>query len=147
MPASAHLSLARHWRPLHWQRRRRCMQRPAKHTDSMVVRKQGRVLEIKSPSGVGSGELLRNGPAWPSALTVRLAGPRQLEHFRMSAGALSLVCVLERPGGVTSLRTCRLGATTVDPPLETAAGFEVKVPSELLATREDSIVVEWVDAW
>jgi hypothetical protein len=120
---------------------------PAKHTDSMAVRKQGRVLEINSPSGVGSGELLRNGPAWPSTLTVRVTGPKQLEHFRMSAGGLSLVCALERPGGVTSLRVCRLGNTTVDPPLETGAGFEVKVPAELLATQEDSMIVEWVDAW
>ena len=63
------------------------------------------------------------------------------------AGGRSLVCALERMDGVSSQRVCRLGGESVQAPAEVAAGFEVTVPPELLATHEESIVVEWVDSW
>jgi hypothetical protein len=120
---------------------------PAKPTDAMKLKNNGRTLEIASPSGVGSGELARVGPQWPGALKVRLKGLKALEHFRVTAGDMSLVCTLERPGGVTTERVCRLGDTTVDPPVQIGADFEVSVPPELLATHERTMVLEWVDSW
>ena len=120
---------------------------PAKRTDSMSLKSQGKVLEIHSPSGVGSGQLVRRDGPWPASMKVRLKGLKALEHFRMTAGDLSLVCALERMDGVSSQRVCRLGGESVQAPAEVAAGFEVIVPPELLATHEESIVVEWVDSW
>jgi len=120
---------------------------PAKPTDTMTVRNQGRTLEILSPSGVGSGELKRTGQQWPGSLKVRLKGLSELEHFRVTAGDMSLVCTLERPGGVSTQHVCRLGDTSVDPPVQIRGTFEVSVPPELLATHEETMVVEWVDSW
>jgi hypothetical protein len=113
----------------------------------MTLKSRGKVLEIRSPSGVGSGELVRKDAPWPASMKVRLKGLKALEHFRMTAGDLSLVCALERLDGVSSQRVCRLGGENVQAPAEIADGFEVSVPGELLATQEESIVVEWVDSW
>jgi hypothetical protein len=120
---------------------------PAKRTDSMAVKNNGRTVEIRSPSGVGSGELKRIGQAWPASLTIRLKGLNQLEHFRVTAGDVSLVCALERLEGVSSQRACRLGDASLQPPAQRGRDFEVSLPPELLATHEDSMVVEWVDSW
>lgn len=120
---------------------------PAKRTDTMTLKNHGKLLEIRSPSGVGSGQLVRKDGPWPASLTVRLKGLKAFEHFRMTAGDLSLVCALERLEGVASQRFCRLGGESVPGPVEVASGFEVTVPPELLANHEDSIVIEWVDSW
>jgi hypothetical protein len=120
---------------------------PAKRTDSIIVKSDGRVIEVRSPSGIGSGELKRTGKAWPSAMKVRLKGLAQLEHFMLRAADLSLVCTLERMEGVASQRVCRLGDQSVQPPVQLGPDFEVVVPPKLLATSQTSMVIEWVDSW
>ena len=105
------------------------------------------VVEIRSPSGVGSGELKRGGKEWPTSLKFQIKGLNQLEHFRVTAGDISLVCALERLDGVSSQRVCRVGDQSVQPPVQRRKDFEVAVPPELLATHEESMVVEWVDSW
>ena len=119
----------------------------AKRTDTMTVKGKGHVVEIRSPSGVGSGELKRVGQEWPTSLKFQIRGLNQLEHFRVTAGDMSLVCALERLDGVSSQRVCRVGEQSVQPPVQTGKDFEVVVPPELLATHEESMVVEWVDSW
>jgi hypothetical protein len=120
---------------------------PFKKTDAMSVREDGRVVEVTSPMGIGSGELTRTGKAWPKALKVRLKGLKELEHFKVQAGDQLLLCALERLGGVESRRVCRLGDESVPAPVQTATGFEVALPARLLASGESSMVVEWVDSW
>ena len=119
----------------------------AKRTDTMTVKGKGHVVEIRSPSGVGSGELKRGGKEWPTSLKFQIKGLNQLEHFRVTAGDISLVCALERLDGVSSQRVCRVGDHSVQPPVQSGKDFEVAVPPELLATHEESMVVEWVDSW
>ena len=120
---------------------------PAKRTDQMKVKQQGALIEIRSPSGVGSGVLKRGGAAWPRAMKFEVRGLDQLEHCRVTAGDMSLVCGLERKEGVAAERVCRVGDRAVQPPVERGSVFEVVVPPELLATHEDSMVVEWVNSW
>ena len=120
---------------------------PAKRTDSMSVKEHGQLIEIESPSGIGSGQVLLAGGNWPKTMAVRLKGFKTLEHFRVTAGDTTMVCALERPGGVTSQRVCRLGAETVDAMSAAGDVFVVKLPPQLLTTDEKSLVVEWVDAW
>jgi hypothetical protein len=120
---------------------------PFKKTDSMTVGDDGRVVEVVSPMGIGSGEITRTGKAWPKGLKVRLKGLKQLEHFKVQAGDQLLLCVLERPGGVDTRRVCRLGEATLAGPVQTASGFEVALPARLLASGGPSMVVEWVDSW
>lgn len=119
---------------------------PAKRTDSMQLRKGG--LEILSPSGVGSGQLLSEDGTWPSApMTVRLKGFREIEHFRASAGALTFLCEIERAGGVSTTRQCRLGDKAAGEVRLADNGFVLTIPAELFARAEEGVVLEWVDRW
>ncbi len=120
---------------------------PAKRTDSMVAKQQGQVIEIQSPSGIGSGQVTRIGGSWPKAMAVHLKGFKELEHFRVTAGDLTLLCTLERPGGVTAERVCRLGDAPVDAVSEAGDAFVVRLPPQLLTKSQSSLVVEWVDYW
>jgi hypothetical protein len=113
----------------------------------MAVKQHGQLIEIESPSGVGSGQVLRGSGQWPKTMAVRLKGFKVLEHFRVTAGDTTMVCALERPGGVTSQRVCRIGEQSVDAISEAGDVFVVKLPRQLLAAHETSLVVEWVDAW
>jgi len=118
----------------------------AKRTDSLQLRKG--VLEIRSPSGVGSGQLLSDDGAWPTApMTVRLKGFREIEHFRATAGALTFLCEVERAGGVSTTRRCRLGDKPAGEVQLADNGFVVTIPAALFAEAGEGIVLEWVDYW
>ncbi|MCW5620047.1 MAG: hypothetical protein KIS79_02940 [Burkholderiales bacterium] len=118
---------------------------PAKSTDNMQVRNG--VLVIHSPSGVGSGQLLSNDGKWPAGMTVRLRGFREIEHFRATAGTLSLICALHRAGGVSTERPCRLGDKPAGAVKITEGGFELSLPPALFTSVEEAVVIEWVDYW
>lgn len=118
---------------------------PAKSTDSMQVRNG--VLVIRSPSGVGSGQLLSDDGRWPAGMTVRLRGFREIEHFRATAGGQSLICSLERPGGVSTERPCRLGGKPAGSVEITDGGFRLSLPQALFTSAEEGVVIEWVDHW
>jgi len=122
---------------------------PAKSTDSTRVTHKGNtvVLEVHSPSGVGSGRLSRAGAAWPKGMSVRLKGFREIEHFRASATSVSLICALERLEGVASQRVCRLEGEVMDAPRQTGSDFVISMPAALFASSPNEIVLEWVDYW
>ena len=122
---------------------------PAKPTDSTRVTQKGAavILEVRSPSGVGSGKLLRLGSAWPKSMSVRLKGFREIEHFRASTTSVSLICALERPEGLVSERVCRLEGEVVDAPKASGKDFLIVLPAALLEPNPDEIVLEWVDYW
>jgi len=122
---------------------------PAKSTDSTRVTHKGNtvVLEVRSPSGVGSGRLSRAGAAWPKGMSVRLKGFREIEHFRASATSVSLICALERLEGVASQRVCRLEGEVMDAPRQTGSDFVISMPAALFASSPNEIVLEWVDYW
>jgi hypothetical protein len=122
---------------------------PAKSTDSTRVATKGNtvVLEVRSPSGVGSGRLLRVASAWPEVLTVRLKGFREIEHFRASSSSVSLICALERLEGVASQRVCRLEGEVVGAPRQVGADFVITIPAGLFGSNPQEIVLEWVDYW
>jgi hypothetical protein len=122
---------------------------PAKSTDSTRVATKGNtvVLEVRSPSGVGSGRLLRVASAWPEILTVRLKGFREIEHFRASSSSVSLICALERLEGVTSQRVCRLEGEVVDAPRQVGSDFVIMIPAGLFVSNPQEVVLEWVDYW
>lgn len=118
---------------------------PAKNTDSMQVRNG--VLVIRSPSGVGSGQLLSDDGRWPAGMKVHLKGFREIEHFRATAGTLSLICALQRAGGVSTERPCRLGDKPAGTVEITDGGFELSLPQALFASPGEAVVIEWVDYW
>jgi len=122
---------------------------PAKATDSTRVTHKGNtvVLEVHSPSGVGSGRLSRAGPAWPKSISVRLKGFREIEHFRASTTSVSLICALERLEGVASQRVCRLEGEVMEAPRQTGSDFVILMPAVLFASSPNEIVLEWVDYW
>ena len=122
---------------------------PAKSTDSTRVTHKGNtvVLEVHSPSGVGSGRLSRAGPAWPKSISVRLKGFREIEHFRASTTSVSLICALERLEGVASQRVCRLEGEVMEAPRQTGSDFVISMPAVLFASSPNEIVLEWVDYW
>ncbi len=118
----------------------------AKSTDSVQLR-QG-VLEIRSPSGVGSAQLLSEDGKWPTApVKVQLKGFSEIEHFRATAGALTFLCELRREGGVSTTRNCRLGEGPAGEVQWAEDGFVVAIPAALFGKADDSVVLEWVDRW
>lgn len=118
----------------------------AKTTDSVQLRKG--VLEIQSPSGVGSGQLLSDDGKWPGTpMTVHLKGFSEIEHFRATAGALTLLCELQREGGVSTTRYCRLGKESAGEVQLVDDGFTVSIPAALFQAAEDTVILEWVDNW
>ena len=118
----------------------------AKPTDS-VQRRKG-VLEIRSPSGVGSAQLLSEDGKWPTApVKVQLKGFAEIEHFRATAGALTFLCELRREGGVSTTRNCRLGEAPAGEVQWAEDGFSVAIPAALFGKADDSVVLEWVDRW
>jgi hypothetical protein len=121
----------------------------AKPTDGIRIRAHGHVVtvEVRSPSGVGSGKLSRAASAWPGAVNVRLKAFREIEHFRATAGATTLICALERREGVVSERVCRLNGEAADPPTIAGKDFQIVLPAALFASNPDEIVLEWVDYW
>ena len=122
---------------------------PAKSTDSTHVTHKGNtvVLEVRSPNGVGSGRLSRVGSAWPEAMSVRLKGFREIEHFRASTTSASLICALERLEGVASQRVCRLEGEVVEAPRQVGSDFVISIPAALFVSKPNEIVLEWVDYW
>ena len=121
----------------------------AKPTDAIRIRVHGHLVtvEVRSPSGVGSGKLSRATAAWPGAVSVRLKAFREIEHFRATAGATTLICALERREGVVSERVCRLNGDVVDPPKIAGKDFQIALPAALFTSNPDEIVLEWVDYW
>ena len=121
----------------------------AKSTDQirLEIRGRGVTVEIRSPRGVGSGKLFRVASAWPETMSVQLKAFREVEHFRATSGATTLICAIERPEGVVWQRVCRLNGGTVDPPTVSGEDFQIDFPSALFASNPDEIVLEWVDFW
>jgi len=121
----------------------------AKSTDQIRLEIHGRgvTVEIRSPGGAGSGTLFRVAPAWPETVNVQLMAFREVEFFRASSGATTLICAIERPEDVVSQRVCRLNGGTVEPPAVSGEDFQIALPSALFASNPDEIVLEWVDYW
>jgi len=118
----------------------------AKRTDSVQLRKG--LLEIRSPSGVGSGQLLSADGKWPTVpMKVRLKGFAEIEHFRATAGSLTFLCELQRQGGVNTVRGCKLGDQPAGEVQMLEDGFAVSIPAALFRAAEDTVVLEWVDRW
>ena len=104
-------------------------------------------MEIRSPSGVGSGKLSRIASAWPDAVTVRLKGFREIEHFRATSGATTLICAIERREGLVAERVCPLNGEAVDAPSVVGKDFHITLAPGLFASNPGELVIEWVDYW
>lgn len=127
----------------------------------------GAMVEINSPSGLGSATITRKGDRWPETLRLRLA-LKGLESLCLSAGGIRLSVVGTAGGQVVSRVASAMGGESersiprssplwthvraldgdgrpaTEVPLREGA-FEVDVPAGLLAENPRAITVEWVD--
>ena len=78
---------------------------------------------------------------------MRLKAFRELEHFRATSGATTLICAIERRDGFVPEHVCRLNGEAVDPPAVAGNDFQIVLPPALFASKPGEVVIEWVDYW
>lgn len=95
----------------------------AEDAASVTAQREGVVVAIRSKSGIGGAQLVRQGRAWPKRVTLRL-NVKGLESLRMEGGALRF-------------ETSRRGPTP--------HGVALDVPARLLQSNPKEITLAWVD--